>query len=223
MLTFYLNLYLADPHNVGMVTSLGFRDGEDKSLVSTTLDWQSSLRACSRFCRAATVVGLVLGLAACDEGPSSNTRYMHPAGTWDFLVYATQNGPLLIDIEGQALPGNAVEFEGTVIALMNEAQNKRLVRFTPDPAVAPSPDFRVVVAFNGGAGLDSKALCSGQAKGGGPDNDRIETLATFCRGGEVLSAVHGWATPSDSVGEQRFQMLIQQVTRDLFATAPPDR
>ena len=190
---------------------------------SRTVDWQLLLCGYTRLCRAAAIFGLILGLAACDEGPSSNTRYMHPAGTWDFLVYATQNGPLLIDIEGQALPGNAMEFEGTVIALMNEAQNKRLVRFTPDPAVAPSPDFRVVVAFNGGAGQDSKALCSGQAKGGGPSSDRIETLATFCRGGEVLSAVHGWATPSDSAGEARFQVLIQQVTRDLFATAPPDR
>ena len=165
----------------------------------------------------------LLALAACDEAPSSNTRYMHPSGTWDFLVYATQSGPLLIDIEGQALPGSNAEFEGAVIAIMNEAQHKRIVRFTRDRSVAPTPDFRVVVAFNGGAGLDSQALCSGQARGGGPSSDRIETLATFCRGGEVLSAVHGWTGRSEAAEKEHFKVLMEQVTRDLFAPAPPDR
>ncbi len=173
----------------------------------------------------ARLAGLFLAVlaAGCDEGPASNVRFMHPSGAWQFLVHATDSGPLLLEIHGQAFDGaRTEEVEAMVQALMSEAQNRRLVRFTRDPAMAARPAYRVVLVFNGGKGLDSAALCAEPAAGGPPAGERIELLASFCHDGSLLSSVHAWmAAAADT--DRRFRQLIQQTTRELFADAGPER
>jgi hypothetical protein len=164
-----------------------------------------------------------LGLTACDKGPSTVTPFMHPSGAFDFLIAATRNeGPLHLQVEGRPFFGDAGLPE-MMTAVMATAVQSRVLGLTTDPAKAEDPRFRLVMVFNPAGGGELLTFCEEPPAGGtGGEDGRIELRAGFCRGDDLLSAVDGWIEEIESHDDPRFEQLMKQVARDLFARSRKD-
>lgn len=160
---------------------------------------------------------LALGLGACDQGPATNTRFMHPSGALDFLVAATRNqGALHLEVRGAAFPGVPTA-ELPLVPVIEKAVQSRILKLTRTAATAENPRFRLLLLFNAPSSTEVLALCRG-APGGGParSDGRVELLAAFCNGEQLVSAVHGWVEEAETPQGKRFEQLIRQTARDLF-------
>ncbi len=165
----------------------------------------------------AALAGL-LALAACDQGPATVTPYMHASGSFEFLIAATRNeGPLYMEIDGDPFAeGEALE--ARITAVMEQALQTRVLRLTTDQEAADDPSFRLVLVFNAPDSGELLAFCSQQPAGGPPAAaDRIELRAGFCRGDDLLAAVDGWVEEATGPMDGKFEQLMHQVVRDLFA------
>lgn len=171
-----------------------------------------------RLLRPLLPLAAVAALAACDEGPSTVTPYMHATGTLDFLAAATRNeGPLYLEIGGTPFTAEGDGLEARLIAVMERAVQTRVLRLTTEQEAAEDPRFRLVVVFNPDKG-ELLAFCTAQPEGGPPlDAARVELRAGFCRGDDLLAAVDGWVVDASGSDDPRFEQLLHQVARDLFA------
>jgi hypothetical protein len=175
-----------------------------------------------RFTAVAAVAGL-LALAACDQGPSTVTPFMHPSGSFNFLVSATrQDGPLYMEIDGEAFAHDD-GLEDRVGAVIERAVQTRILRLTTDQGAAEDPHFRLVLVLNPPDKGELLAFCEEQPAGG-PANpeSRIDLRAGFCRGDSLIAAVDGWVEEVEGPGDPRVEQLLRQVARDLFSRAPKD-
>ena len=159
---------------------------------------------------------LLLGLAACDRGPATVSLYMHPAGSFDFLISATRSGgPLYLEISGDPF-GNGGDLEASVVGAMEPALQTRVLSLTTDQDAAEDAGFRLVLVFHP-AGGELMGFCASQPEGGAPASaERIELRAAFCRGDDLLAAVDGWVEEATGPQDERFRQLLEQVVRDLF-------
>lgn len=172
---------------------------------------------CRRF--AGLICGAALtGLTACDQGPSTVTLYVHPAGSFDFLVAATRHqGPLYLEIDGMPF-GDSDGLEARLAGVLEEALQSRRLSLTTDRTFAEDPRFRLALVFNPQEGDDVFAFCREQPQGGPPRGDsRIDLRAGFCRGDDLLAAVDGWAEEVGSLDDPKIEQLMRQVARDLFS------
>lgn len=164
--------------------------------------------------------GVLAALASACDGPSTMTMQVHPSGSWDFMVYAAKDGPVLAEVRNNpfALPDQVVE--EVVLGVMGSAiTDYKTLAFTTDPRRAAHPEFRVVVLFNASSSADAKALCGGKTPGTTPPGgDDLLILAAFCSGVEVLSEVRGRVGKTDTPDDKRFRRLLFQVARSLFVT-----
>ena len=170
-----------------------------------------------RLAPAAPLAGL-LALAACDQGPATVTPYRHPTGAFDFLVAATRGGgPLYLAIDGDPF-GTGEDLESLVIAALEPALQSRELRLTTDQDAAEDPAFRLVLVFNPPDSGELMAFCASQPEGGPPASaERLELRAGFCNGDDLLAAVDGWVEEVQGPADARFEQLMHQVARDLFA------
>lgn len=177
----------------------------------------ASTRVFPALARPLAVWGL-LGLAACDEGPSTVTPFMHPTGSFDFLIAATrQNGPLYLEIDGTPF-AESETLDTRVVAVMEKALQSRVLRLTTDQTAAEDPRFRLVLVFNPANKGELFAFCREQPEGGpARDDGRIELRAGFCRGDDLLAAVDGWAEEVAGPDDRKFEQLMRQVARDTFS------
>jgi hypothetical protein len=166
----------------------------------------------------------LLVLAACDQGPATVTPYMHPTGSFDFLVAATRGGgPLYLEIDGDPF-GSGEDLEGFVTAAMEPALQSRVLSLTTDQDAAEDPGFRLVLVFNAaGGGGELFAFCAEQPEGGLPaEAERITLRAAFCRNDDLLAAVDGWVEEAEGPNDPRFRQLLEQVARDIFTRRRQD-
>lgn len=172
-----------------------------------------------RLLRSLLPLAAMATLAACDEGPATVTPYMHAAGTLDFLAAATRNeGPLYMEIDGAPFTAEGDGLEARLIAVMERAVQARVLRLTTDQEAAEDPRFRLVVVFNPPGKGELQAFCAAQPEGGPPQAEaRIDLRAGFCRGDDLLAAVDGWVVDASGSDDPRFEQLLYQVARDLFA------
>ncbi len=156
-------------------------------------------------------------LAACDEGPATNTRFMHPSGSQEFLIAATRNqGALYLEVSGQAFAA-ASDLEADLAATIGTAIQSRVLTVTTDAATAENPNDRLLLLFNAPAATAILTICEDPAAGGPAQSDgRVEVLAAFCNGKRLISAVNGWAGNAEGPDSPRFRQLIRQTARDLF-------
>jgi len=67
------------------------------------------------------------------------------------------------------------------------------------------------------------AFCASQPEGGAPASaGRVELRAGFCNGDDLLAAVDGWVEEVQGPADARFEQLLHQVARDLFARRQAD-
>ena len=177
---------------------------------------------------SALLLAPLLALAACDQGPATVTPYMHPAGSFDFLIAATRDGgPLYLEIDGDPF-GTGEDLEARVIAAMEPALQTRVLTLTTDQDAAEDAAFRLVLVFDPAGDGELFEFCASQPEGGPIDvegaasAERIELRAGFCHGDELLAAVDGWVEEASGPDDARFTQLLQQVARDLFVRRRKD-
>lgn len=176
----------------------------------------------------AALPAALLGLTACDQGPATVALYMHPTGSFDFLIAATRNeGPLYTEIDGDPF-ATGEDLEDPIIAAMEQAVQIRVLRLTTELEAAEDPAFRLVLVFNPAHRDALLAFCRSQPEGGPPQEDaaaqggRIELRAGFCHGDILLAAVDGWVEDATGTADPKFEQLMQQVARELFARQRSD-
>jgi hypothetical protein len=156
--------------------------------------------------------------AACEDGPASVSGTWRSPATWSTMIYASSDGPLLVEVLGHPFAGQAAgDLAVRVAAAMSGQLIGRPLTFTASPAQAPRPQYRVVVAFNLPVATDPKALCGGKVSPG-PAADKVRVLASFCDDGQMLASVQGWVGKADGADDPRFRRLLGQMTRDLFGS-----
>lgn len=165
---------------------------------------------------AAALAALVSG---CGDGPATVAGWRSQAA-WTSLVYATSHGPLLVEVHGQPFDTAAPRFRDAVVAAMAGGVFGRPTTFTADPAQAPQPQFRAVLAFNVPDATDPRDLCRGQVATAAEPRERVTVNAAFCDGTTVLASIRGWVAKVDGADDRRFRQLVNQLTRELFGTAP---
>jgi hypothetical protein len=167
-----------------------------------------------------TVLGLLgaLGLGSCGDGPVSQTTYVRSVGSWNEFVYASSDGPVLVEIRNNPWGIGRETLEGRVLSAMEGAIAERLARYTTDPAQAPHANYRVILMFQPPKMLGANELCAGEAVTARPPEEpgRIDLLAAFCHKGEKVAEVVSWARKITGPEDNRFSQLIAQTTRHLF-------
>jgi hypothetical protein len=160
-------------------------------------------------------VGVVAAsvLSAC-AGPSTIGPPRREAATWSEMIYASSQGPMLVDVRGQPFGGNIAP---KVAAMMSGQVPQHPFDFTTDPTRAPHPDKRVVVAFNPAPSVSEYDLCANRdsalADGGA---GHIAVRAAFCDHAQPLSATRGWVDNVSGPDDPRLAALLGEVTRQLF-------
>jgi hypothetical protein len=103
-----------------------------------------------------------------------------------------------------------------------------VLSLTTDQDAAEDPAFRLVLVFNPPDSGELMAFCASQPEGGSPEAEgaaaagRVELRAGFCNGDDLLAAVDGWVEEAQGPGDARFEQLLHQVARDLFARRQAD-
>lgn len=165
---------------------------------------------------AATLTAMVSG---CGDGPATVAGTWRSPATWSSMIYATSKGPMLIEVHGDPFGQNAADFRGQLAQAMTDKVMGRATAFTADPALAPQPRYRVVLAFNAPGNTDARHLCEGRVATAAVPSEKITVLGAFCDGESLLASVRGWVVKVDGPGDKRFRQLIAQVVRDLFGNA----
>jgi hypothetical protein len=129
-------------------------------------------------------------------GPAAQATGWRSPAVWSSMVHASSHGPLLVEVTGA--PWDAAH----VAATLDDQVIGQRVRVTADPAGAPAPAFRVVLAFTLAA------------------EGRLTVRAEFKDGDQVLAASEGWAAGIAGPGERKFRQLMGQVVRALFGDPP---
>ncbi|MGE5477254.1 MAG: hypothetical protein ACM3Q1_11405 [Bacteroidales bacterium] len=161
--------------------------------------------------------------AGCGDGPATIAGTWRSPAAWSSLVYATSKGPLLIEVHGAPFAEAPAEFRTTLAMMMTNRVFGRPTAFTADPAVAPQPRYRVVLAFNPAPATDARDLCQGTVAVSADavaENARLTVQAAFCDGATVLASIQGWVAKVGGSKDRRFVQLMEQLTRELFGSPP---
>jgi hypothetical protein len=168
---------------------------------------------------AATLAGLV---GACGDGPSTVPGGYRSAAAWSSFVYATADGPLLLELRGDPFGSNRAALGKAVADGLAAGIPARPFRLTTDASSARHPQFRLVMVLGAAPDLDPADICKGRVRHAAApvDGGRLGVLAAFCDGETLLSSVQGWVGKVSDEGDPRFRQLMGQVARDLMGGPP---
>jgi len=158
--------------------------------------------------------------AGCGDGPATVSGTWRSPSTWSSLIYATSNGPLLVEVHGSPFGEPAASFRAAMAEAMTNRVFGRPTAFTANPEEAPHPRYRVVLAFNPAADADPRAMCRGTVPVAAAPSERITVRGVFCDGGTMLASVSGWVAKVTGRDDPRFLKLMEQLTRELFGSPP---
>lgn len=165
---------------------------------------------------AAALAGLA---AACEDGPATVAGTWRSPAAWSAMVYATSDGPMLVEVHGSPFAVRPADFDDQVAEALSRQVIGRVTLFTARRDQAPRPQYRVVMAFNAPGDLDTARLCAGDPPVAVEPRETITVHAAFCDGVAVLASVRGWVAKVDGPGDLRFRRLMGQVARELFVEA----
>jgi hypothetical protein len=158
-------------------------------------------------------------VGGCGDGPSTVPGGYRSAATWSSFIHASAKGPLLLEIKGDPFAVGRDALTAVIAGSMEAAIPARPFSLTIDPAQAPHPTFRVVVALGPPKSLAESDICAGAAWTPAPpvgNGGRIEVIATFCDGTALLSSVRGWVARVEGIGDRRLRHLLGQMVRELM-------
>lgn len=171
--------------------------------------------------RLVSLGAALAALVSCGgDGPSTVPGFRSPA-TWSSFVYATNEGPLLLEVQGDPFGGGKAEMDETIARALGAGIPARPFSLTRDAATAPRPNFRLVIVLGGAKSLDEHAICAGKIKApaGKIEGGRLDVIATFCDGESLLSSARGWVAKLDGAQDRRLALLFNQLARDLMGEA----
>lgn len=158
--------------------------------------------------------------AGCGDGPATVAGTWRSPATWSSMVYATNHGPMLIEVHGSPFNDPAPVFRAAMAAAMTNRVFGRPTAFTGEREQAPQPRYRVVLAFNPPPDTDARALCEGRVATAVGTAERITVQGAFCDGTTLLASIQGWVAKVSGHDDPRFVQLIEQITRELFGSPP---
>lgn len=164
---------------------------------------------------AAALTAMVAG---CGDGPATLAGTWRSPATWSSMVYATNNGPMLIEVHGSPFGDPLPAFRAALAAAMTNKVFGRPTAFTADPEQAPQPRYRVVLAFNPPPDTDARALCEGRVATAHGRQEKITVQGAFCDGTTLLASIQGRVAKVAGSDDPRFLRLIEQLTRELFGS-----
>jgi len=163
------------------------------------------------------LAALLAGLTACEEAPTTVVRHMHSVGSLDFLIDATKNkGPLLVEIAGSPFGESENLVDRRITSVLDRGLQVRPFAVTQLPDDAEDPSYRLRLVFNGPKNQQVKDRCTAPLAPEPSAGERLDLQATFCKDDEVLSAVDGWIEKTQSVEDEKFTKLLQQMIKELF-------
>ena len=168
--------------------------------------------------RGVAAVLMVLVVAGCAGAPRTSVTYKAP----DTRQFVTTSFPLWIEVRGAPYGDQTEGVDQTITAAMKQAYVwNSVAEFTTDPDKATSRTLKVVMTFNGAAGISSRMQCEDRSEGGEPlAEGRVQVVATLCSEGDALANVRGSVSQSEGPADPRFSALIRQITRDMFRLDP---
>jgi hypothetical protein len=168
--------------------------------------------------RGVAAVLMVLVVAGCTGAPRTSVTYKAP----DTRQFVTTSFPLWVEVRGAPYGAQAEGMDQTITQAMKQAYVwNTAAEFTTDPDKATSRTLKVVMTFNGAAGISSRMQCLDRSEGGEPlPQGRVQVVATLCSEGDALANVRGSVSQSEGPADPRFSALIRQVTRDMFRLDP---
>lgn len=157
-------------------------------------------------------------LSGCGDGPATVPGGWRSPATWSSMIHASKDGPLLVEVHGDPFGLPPAQFRQAVAAAMDNAIFGRPATFTPDREQAPQPRYRVVLAFNAPDNTDPRDLCRGQVATLAQPAERVTVQGVFCEDAALLASIRGWVAKVNGAEDERFRLLLRQLTRELFGT-----
>lgn len=159
----------------------------------------------------------LLALAACEDAPQSSLIDMRVQSARDFLINASKEGPVLVELLGEPLAVGGKLSHSEFAALVGSTFGAEpWIKMTADKAKAAQPDFRLIWVVDPVAWLSPDAACQGKAASAPVRRaERLEMRAYFCSEQRTLSAVQGSVKRPASSDDARWQQLVRQMSRQL--------
>ena len=161
----------------------------------------------------------ILALQGC-AGPVTLPPLQRAMPTWSIMLQTAARGPMPLQVLGRPF-----QADGDIPAIAADAMSDQVfgqrLRFVPAPT-DKAEGARVVLAFNPTGTATGRHLCLGQSVGGDP-GERVDALAAFCNGTDLMAEVTGWVSGVSGPEDARFRALLAQLARDLFGNDDEQR
>jgi hypothetical protein len=160
-----------------------------------------------------------LALTACVTSTQTSKAYVSPFYSADVVRYVTSGGAMPLEVKGQPFAG----MDGNNVT-WHTAQRMELPswfvtrKFAPAPVEGtPSGNYRTVIVFNSAElTIDSEDVCRDTAEiKVTPPGRRVNVIAAFCAGDEVVTDTYGSTTASGPDAAE-YRQLMTQISMTLF-------
>lgn len=154
-------------------------------------------------------------LAGCAGMTSVVPSMPRSAATWSSMIYAAKDGPIWVELRGEALGAPAESFAALTAQAMTGAVLGYATTFTADPGQAPHRNFRTVMVLDPLPAMTDRDACAGRIAGLSGPAGQLSVLAVFCNGQEVLSSAQGHVTAT-APGDAAVAALMRALTQEIF-------
>ena len=168
-----------------------------------------------------------MALTACSSAPTSRVESLRSDGLRPLLTWATQDGPLAVEVLNQPFGAALAEKTSTVIAEgVKQGVTGRVIDTSTRPESRVGAAYTVRVVLDTQASANAQTLCDADA----PDaagSGLLRVVMLFCahRDGAAWmeGAVRGEMTRPTTPTAPDFQNLIRQMSRQLFVPRQDDK
>lgn len=132
------------------------------------------------------------------------------------LEDAASQGPVLLEVHGNAFAQTEVERDALLIANLQEGVRYYDVTFTTDATRVPDRTLRTVAVLNPLVALGSAEVCAGNAVGGQETvPGRVDLVLVSCADDRPLASARG-SMEADGPDDDRYARLIWQTADALY-------
>lgn len=164
-------------------------------------------------------LGLVLSVAALSGCVTQMRGYsgVDNEGKREFLTYAAAQSPVLLEVKRAPFAGGDKLASAAAARFASGAVFAHPAQFTPDPALAKHPNYRLVIFANSFPTGSPDALCEGGADVPRKEEPgRIRLDGAFCAGDEPLSTAWTEGPAITNPEDPEFRTMVRGLVNELF-------